>query len=307
MTVNVGTGQAWVEGTYLTSSESGVVVQGDYWVQNDTVYNLPIPAANSSLGRIDLVCVVVTDSNEGQAGTTGPTIIDVPGTPASSPVAPTPPVSSIVLAQISVPAAATTITSSDITLLYPQATLKQAMQTPVQSISSAGPPTGQYANGSAVLDSGDYLWVNPGGSFIEIKAAPPTPPTFNAGRIYQTTAQTPTESSVIVLTGFTQDWVYGDMTTSSTGITIPTTGLYAANGAVFFNTSGLVLLFITVNGATKRAFETYHGPGVAGADSLQLKAGDVVGLSVNQQISSTVLTETGSEYTWLTVRQIVEA
>ena len=306
MTVNVGTGQAWIEGTYLTSSESGVVVQGDYWVQNDTVYNLPIPAANSSLGRIDLVCVVVTDSNEGQAGSTGATIIDVPGTPSASPVAPTPPVSSIVLAQISVPAAATTITSSDITLLYPQATLNQAMNTPVQAISTAGPPTGQYGPGAAVVDSNDMLWVNPGGSFVEVKAPAPTPPTFNAARIYQGTAQSLPANATTALTGFAQDWVYGTMTTSSTGITIPTDGLYDISALVGVNV-GSGALYLMVGTTQARTALLDSDDYVSIIDTLQLASGDVIGLSISNNTGSAFSTSSGKGWTWLTVRQIVEA
>ncbi len=310
MTVDVGTGQAWVEGTYLTSSESGVTVQGDYWVQNDTVYNLPVPAANSSLGRIDLVCVVVTDSNEGQAGTTGATIIDVPGTPSANPVAPTAPVSSIVLAQINVAAAATSITSSDITLLYPQATLNQAMNTPVQSISTAGPPTGQYAPGSAVLDSSSYLWVNPGGSFQEVQVPPPPLITFNAARIYLGT----TISSITAdtqLNTFTEDWVYGNMTTSATGITIPTTGLYHLDCSVAARSSSGTNLEveITVNGTSIRVvYIQADGPiySFTFCDALKFNASDVVGVLI-APVTDTYSITGGTNQTWLAITQIVEA
>ena len=312
MTVNVGTGQCWIEGTYLTSSESGVTVQGDYWVQNDTVYNLPIPAANSSLGRIDLVCVVVTDSNEGQAGSTGATIIDVPGTPSASPVAPTAPVSSIVLAQINVPAAATSITSSDITLLYPQATLNQAMNTPIQAISTAGPPTGQYGAGSAVLDSGGYLWVNPGGSFQKVQSPEPTPPTFNAARVYIGTSQTGITGDTTI-NGWTQDWVYGNMTTSATGITIPTTGLYRVELTIQVtgNAAPIATYMDLLVGTTiVRSTYNYHDNSQAVyaiADVIQLSASDVVGAELRDAGTTTLATSAGSEYSWLTVTQIVEA
>ncbi len=306
MTVNVGTGQAWVEGTYLTSSASGVVVQGDYWVQNDTVYNLPIPASNSSLGRIDLVCVVVTDSNEGQAGSTGATIIDVPGTPASSPVAPTPPVSSIVLAQINVGAAATTITSSDITLLYPQATLNQAMNTPVQSISTAGPPTGQYGAGSAVLDSNKNLWVNPGGEFVEVQGPTYTPPTFNGARIVQQSSQSiSTVNAVVPLTGFSEDWAYGDMTTSSTGITIGTTGLYHISASVFTGVNDNCQLFVYQGSTMIRESWVSNGNSINIADTAQLTAGDVITLQYESTVTSS--TNAAGYETFLTITQIIGA
>jgi len=310
MTVNVGTGQAWVEGTYLTTSESGVVVQGSYWVQNDTVYNLPIPAANSSLARIDLVCVVVTDSNEGQAGTTGATIIDVPGTPSASPMAPTPPVSSIVLAQINVGAGATAITSSDVTLLYPQATLTQAMQTPVQSISTAGPPTGQYAPGSAVLDSNNYLWVNPGGSFVEIQAnvPAPAPSSPNAGRAYINGDILP-EGTTIIDT-WTEDWVSGDVTIASAGITIGSDGIYYAVANLENSLAAFPQVNLTVNGTAVRSY--YPSPStdpytVAFSDVIRLNASDVLSIQCEVASSATSQVDGGIGNSWLSVFQILGA
>jgi len=311
MTVDVGTGQAWVEGTYLTSSESGVVVQGSYWVQNDTVYNLPIPAANSSLARIDLVCVVVTDSNEGQAGTTGAAIIDVPGTPSASPIAPTPPVSSIVLAQINVGAGATTITSSDITLLYPQATLNQAMQTPVQSISTPGPPTDPYAPGSAVLDSNSNLWVNPGGSFVEVQTPVAAPAAPNAGRAYNNTqvlVQNPT-----VLDTWVEDWVSGDITIAPAGITIGSDGLYYLVGSlyIYFFTSSLAQgIALTVNGTVVRSYAYFQNTSFqtfAVSDVIRLNASDVVSMQAANTASDDIYVEAGIKLTWLSVFQIAGA
>jgi len=314
MTVNVGTGQAWVEGTYLTTSESGVVVQGSYWVQNDTVYNLPIPAANSSLGRIDLVCVVVTDSNEGQAGTTGATIIDVPGTPSASPIAPTPPVSSIVLAQINVGAGATAITSSDITLLYPQATLTQAMQTPVQSIGTAGPPTGQYALGSAVLDSNSNLWVNPGGSFVEVQppATPtPAPSSPNAGRAYVPALVQFTQP--LIVDTWTEDWVSGDVTIGSAGVTIGSDGIYCVVCNVQISNyqsdfSGSVSF--TVNGTAMQSYFADLGTGqltLALSDIINLNASDVISVHCEEALNETCNLLSGKYVSWLSVFQVVGA
>jgi len=312
MTVDVGTGQAWVEGTYLTSSESGVAVQGSYWVQNDTVYNLPIPAANSSLARIDLVCVVVTDSNEGQAGTTGATIIDVPGTPSASPIAPTPPVSSIVLAQINVGAGATAITSSDITLLYPQATLTQAMQTPVQSISTAGPPTGQYALGSAVLDSNSNLWVNPGGSFVEVQAPPTAPSSPNAGRAYINSALYLTPPGLIDT--WTKDWVSGDVTIASAGITIGSDGLYYVVADIemeFGGSTSPAQINLTVNGTAERSFYYPEQPNsnmtVPLSDVIRLNASDVLSMQCVDSAGSAFSVQAGIGTSWLSVFQIVGA
>ena len=107
MSVNVAAGWAAIVGT--TTSNMGV-----YQVYNDAVTNLTVTAANASLPRIDKVVVTVNDAYyTGLLNNVTFTVIA--GTPNASPVAPATPANSLVLATIAVAAAATTITSGNIT------------------------------------------------------------------------------------------------------------------------------------------------------------------------------------------------
>lgn len=107
MSVNVASGWGAVVGTTQTN-------MGVYQIYNDATTNLTVTTANASLPRIDLVCATVND-----AYYTGllnnVTFQVIAGTPAASPVAPTLPANSLSLATIAVAAAATSITSGNIT------------------------------------------------------------------------------------------------------------------------------------------------------------------------------------------------
>ncbi len=107
MSVNVSSGQVWVPGTLSTQ-------QGQYYGLNNATMNVLVPGSDPTNPRIDLIAVVVDDAAYGQSST-GWQIVDVPGTPAASPTIPTAPANSIVLAQIAVNAAVSSITSADIT------------------------------------------------------------------------------------------------------------------------------------------------------------------------------------------------
>lgn len=128
MSVNVAAGGVWIAGTLgSTTSQSAnasaqttygapatFTSQGSYYDYNDATVNLPIAAANATNPRIDLVVATVQDAD--YSGTANQAILQViTGTPASSPVAPPVPASSLVLAQIAVAANATTITAGNIT------------------------------------------------------------------------------------------------------------------------------------------------------------------------------------------------
>lgn len=107
MSVNVAAGWAAIVGTTTTN-------MGVYQVYNDATTNLTITAANASNPRIDLVVVTVNDAY--YSGLLNDcTFTVVAGTPAVSPTVPSTPANSIVLAQVAVAAAATTITSGNIT------------------------------------------------------------------------------------------------------------------------------------------------------------------------------------------------
>jgi len=81
-----------------------------------TSTNVTIPASDASNPRIDLICVKVdTGASPDATASNVATLIDVEGTAAASPTAPAVPNNHLKLAEISVPALDTTISSDQIT------------------------------------------------------------------------------------------------------------------------------------------------------------------------------------------------
>lgn len=111
MTVNVASGYAMVSGTEDAN-------QGTYVVHNDGTVNLSLTAADGTNPRIDLVVFRVQDQQY-SGGTNSSSLAIIAGTPAGSPSPPAAPANSIVLAQLSVPAGDTTITTGQITDMRP--------------------------------------------------------------------------------------------------------------------------------------------------------------------------------------------
>lgn len=107
MAVQVGAGRAIIKGTETAT-------QGNYIAWNDGAINVAIATASPTLPRIDLVVLTIQDSY--YSGTNNQVIAQaVTGTPNASPVAPSAPNNSIILAQVAVAANATAITSGNIT------------------------------------------------------------------------------------------------------------------------------------------------------------------------------------------------
>lgn len=109
MSVDVAAGGLFVAST--RSSSAGV-----YHVYNDGTVNVPLSAADATNPRIDRVLVQVRDEEQDAALTQNDArVLVVEGTPAASPSAPTITVEDYVeLAQITVPASASSITDSDV-------------------------------------------------------------------------------------------------------------------------------------------------------------------------------------------------
>lgn len=107
MSVDVATGKGILAGDEST-------YQGSYFVENRGTTNLAISAADGTNPRIDLVVAKVEDS--GYSGATDEwSLAIVTGTPAASPVAPTQPATSLVLASVLVAAASSDVDDADIT------------------------------------------------------------------------------------------------------------------------------------------------------------------------------------------------
>lgn len=136
MTVSISAGMAFVQG--------GIgPVQGVYTVVNDSTYQVAVSTANLNNPRIDLVVLEVLD--QAYAGTSNLAQVRVlAGTPSATPVAPTPTGSFITLAQILVPAGATTVTNSNITDIRPFATALGA-PLPVRNLAERNALANKYS------------------------------------------------------------------------------------------------------------------------------------------------------------------
>lgn len=107
MTVSVAAGRAIIKGTETAT-------QGNYIVWNDGSINVSIATASPTLPRIDLIVLTVQDSY--YSGSNNQVIAQaITGTPNASPVAPSAPNNSIVLAQVAVAANTTAIVNGNIT------------------------------------------------------------------------------------------------------------------------------------------------------------------------------------------------
>lgn len=113
MSVNVATGDAFVLGTQAT-------YQGAYFCENQGAVNLAIGAAHATLPRRDLIVLRVNDAS--YSGALNNCALEVvAGTANASPVDPTAPANSIVLARVAVAATVTTILTANLTDLRPRA------------------------------------------------------------------------------------------------------------------------------------------------------------------------------------------
>jgi hypothetical protein len=107
MGITVGTGVVYIAGTEGTS-------QGGYTAIAPTTTNIAVTAAHATLPRIDIVVAQVQD--QVYSGVTNTwSLAVVAGTAAASPVAPAAPNNSVILANIAVAAAVTSIVNANIT------------------------------------------------------------------------------------------------------------------------------------------------------------------------------------------------
>lgn len=108
MAITIGAGSAIIAGTQTTT-------QGHYIAYNDAAVTLSVAPASASLARIDSVVVAVQDSFYGGTSNNQVVFQVVTGTPSANPVAPTLPNNALLLADISVLANASAISSGSIT------------------------------------------------------------------------------------------------------------------------------------------------------------------------------------------------
>lgn len=152
--VSVAAGVAFVPGN--TS-----IKQGIYICTNDAPVTVTLDTAHATLPRIDNIICRVQDSVYSGANDFW-TIEKVTGTPASSPVAPANPPSSITLAQITVAAGATVINSGNI------ADVRKFISQGVISIQSTQKPAAANVGPGqliSLIDTGE-IQMNFGGSWV---------------------------------------------------------------------------------------------------------------------------------------------
>ena len=107
LTVSVASGAGVLQGSGAT--------QGPYVLVNNADDTITLNTANATLARKDAVVARVYDLTDGVGGNGNQWIIDkVTGTPAASPVLPSIPTDAMLLAEVNVLAAASTITSGNI-------------------------------------------------------------------------------------------------------------------------------------------------------------------------------------------------
>lgn len=111
MSVNVAAGRA-----FIRSGNASSIAAGVYAVMNDATVNVAISPSDPTNPRIDLVVIQVRDTNYGEAANDVRLTV-VTGTPAAVPSAPalTSYPNALVLAEVAVAAAATTIVNANIT------------------------------------------------------------------------------------------------------------------------------------------------------------------------------------------------
>ena len=137
MTVNVAAGTCYIRGTSVSN-------QGIYRCTASSTTNLAITAAHATLERWDLVVGRIYDNTHDGSGFHKWELEIVTGTPSGSPSEPSLPASSFKIARVTVPAADTAITDSQITnsallLDFRQSTIAQARVLTANEFTSNSP------------------------------------------------------------------------------------------------------------------------------------------------------------------------
>lgn len=107
MQVDIAPGRALIDGDDIAN-------QQNYFVVSETIVELPVPAADVTNPRIDLVVLRVLDSDAGVVGDEALVEL-IEGTPAGSPTVPSVPATAVPLAQIAVGANVLSILNANIT------------------------------------------------------------------------------------------------------------------------------------------------------------------------------------------------
>jgi hypothetical protein len=322
MAVNVSAGQAWVNGTMTYP-------QGKYFVLSTVQEQVTIPAADPSNPRYDLITLTVTDPAQGETNPAGATLQDIAGTPGSSPVPPTAPPNSLILAQVYVAAGATSITSSDLWapqstptapvpyVNSPQTYLNAGITAPIQATGDTSHPAGYYGNGVMFYDANGTLWGNIDNAWQIIGGAKQP-----AGLLVASGAQSIPSGTVTQVTMAAGRNPVGGVSYTSNGITVPRTAFYELSAGILWDYTGTTAVALTtevyVNGA--QAYSTQVITDLAAPVNCELSrliylsADDTLTLYGYQDTGSSIAIGypgsglTGDSYqTWLSVHYVQES
>ena len=157
MSVRVASGWAAIVGTTQP-------LMGTYVMYNDATVVLTITTANPTNPRIDLIVATVNDSY--YSGVSDNVVFQViAGTPSGSPAVPSVPANSIALAQIQVPAAATSIVTANITDRREIVTSNVPAQGDISSVTAGAGLSGGGASGAVTLNASIATNIQTGTSY----------------------------------------------------------------------------------------------------------------------------------------------
>lgn len=222
MNVNISSGYA-----SIAHSTAGLGVYGAY---NNATVTLPISAANT-LARIDLIVAQVQDAQY-SGSLNSVTFVDVLGTPSASPVAPTKPNNSIILATVLIPANAVnvgTITDARTFVQTPLLTSSYFVSGASYTIPAPGSPQNIYAaSGSSVALLANTCYEIEGVlRFQYTLGATGAIPSLQLTSTAATISTAVSVDAYLNVTGFTSDFTTNKRTT----LTAVGTGAALANNA----------------------------------------------------------------------------
>ncbi len=242
MSVNVAGGRVFIPGSQQT-------YQGTYFAENRGTTNLSIAASDPTNGRIDIVVARVEDSVYSGSNNLWSLAV-ITGTPAPSPVAPAAPANSHIIAQVSVAAAASTITNANITDLRARAA---TINGPVICTSTTQPTA---TEGLTIIETDkDRVKVHDGAAFQRVGWFSATGRT--GGEWRRTAGLTANNATNTPVTWTTEDVDSdGFLTPTSATFTVPAGlgGLYIAQCALAQSAAAGGRTFVDITPSTGTAY-----------------------------------------------------